>query len=441
MQYLTVSALNKYIKNRLETDTHLQSIYIKGEISNFKHHSRGHLYFTLKDEFSQLQAIMFSSATPRLNFKPKEGDHVLIAGKLGVYEQGGSYSLQVYQMTLDGVGELYQTYEQRKKDLEALGYFDQKHKKEIKKFPKAIGVITSSTGAVIQDILHTVQRRYPYVDIFLYPALVQGQGSKESLVKQLKKANEHPICDTLIIGRGGGSIEDLWSFNELEVAMAIFESKLPVITAIGHETDYTISDFISDLRAPTPTAAAELATPNVIDLKEKINDLNQALTKSIKSKFEHTEQNLIFLTQRLDHLSPATHIRNLEKTYQQLHLLLHKNAQWQIDVKTQDVKFFKSQLRTPLERLETHQKHLQYLNQSLQEKAEKVFEQKQYRFQILKEKMRASNPLEMMDKGFVLIKKEDQVIRSITQVEIDDHIDLVLKDGQLKAKILEKEVK
>ncbi|MFH0766600.1 MAG: exodeoxyribonuclease VII large subunit, partial [Bacillota bacterium] len=270
--YLTVTALTKYIKAKLEGDKHLFSILIKGEISNFKRHSRGHLYFTLKDEGAQMSAIMFSKDASRLEFDPKEGDHVLISGRISVYEPSGTYSLQVSSMKLDGIGELYLKYEALKKDLLEKGYFSEEHKKPIPKFPKVIGVVTSPTGAVIEDIKNTVSRRYLLTEIHLYPALVQGPGSAESIHNQILYANARNEVDVLIVGRGGGSIEDLWGFNEMPVIQAIYDSKIPIITAIGHETDYTISDFVSDLRAPTPTAAAELATPNKEDLLLKISE-------------------------------------------------------------------------------------------------------------------------------------------------------------------------
>jgi exodeoxyribonuclease VII large subunit len=286
-QYLTVTALTQYLKLKLENDPHLKKILLKGEISNFKAHSSGHFYFSLKDDKAQISAMMFSTYTKTLSFMPKDGDKVLVEGYISVYEARGSYSISIYAMTLDGIGELFLKYEQLKKEFEALGYFDQSIKKKIPQYPKAIGVITSPTGAVIQDIKNTVSRRYLLTKIVLYPALVQGEGSKDSLVRQIRRANEDNEVDVIILGRGGGSIEDLWSFNEAEVVVAIYESKIPIITAIGHETDTTLSDYAGDLRAPTPTAAAELATPNVSDiledLKEKERLLNYYMNDKIRS--------------------------------------------------------------------------------------------------------------------------------------------------------------
>ena len=261
-QYLSVTALTKYIKYKLEGDTHLKQIYLKGEISNLTKHSRGHYYFSLKDENAQIKAIMFSSATKSLAFDPKDGDKVLAYGAISVYEPSGSYSIQIYQMEPDGIGALYLAYEKLKEEMEEKGYFSQTRKKPIPKYPSAIGVITSPTGAAIRDIIHTIERRYPLTKLILYPALVQGDTAKESIRDQINKANQDSLVDVLIVGRGGGSIEDLWAFNERVVAEAIYASKIPIISAVGHETDFTISDFVSDLRAPTPTAAAELATPD-----------------------------------------------------------------------------------------------------------------------------------------------------------------------------------
>ena len=285
-QYLSVTALTKYIKYKLEGDTHLKQIYLKGEISNLTKHSRGHYYFSLKDENAQIKAIMFSSATKSLAFDPKDGDKVLAYGAISVYEPSGSYSIQIYQMEPDGIGALYLAYEKLKEELEEKGYFSQTRKKPIPKYPSAIGVITSPTGAAIRDIIHTIERRYPLTKLILYPALVQGDTAKESIRDQINKANQDSLVDVLIVGRGGGSIEDLWAFNERVVAEAIYASKIPIISAVGHETDFTISDFVSDLRAPTPTAAAELATPDKNTLMRTVETFKETLNSRISTIFK-----------------------------------------------------------------------------------------------------------------------------------------------------------
>ena len=253
--YITVGALTRYIKYKIDNDVNLQTVYIKGEISNFKHHSRGHFYFTIKDEESRINAIMFASSTKNINFEPVDGMKVLVKGRISVFEQTGNYQIYVTNMTEDGVGNLYALYEKLKKQLASEGLFDQKYKKEIPKIPKRIGVVTAPTGAAIKDIISTINRRYPLCEVILFPSLVQGKEAKDDIVKNIKIADTYNL-DTLIVGRGGGSLEDLWAFNEEIVARAIFECKTPVISAVGHEIDFTIADFVADYRAATPTGAA-----------------------------------------------------------------------------------------------------------------------------------------------------------------------------------------
>ncbi|MFU8792741.1 MAG: exodeoxyribonuclease VII large subunit [Acholeplasmataceae bacterium] len=438
MEYLTVSALTKYIKTKLETDKHLVSIWLKGEISNFKRHSRGHLYFTLKDDQAQISAIMFASTTQGLSFSPKEGDHVLVEGKISLYEPSGSYSIQVFKMTLDGVGELYLKYEQLKKDLEAKGYFNQEHKKAIPMFPSKIGVITSPTGAVIQDIKNTVSRRYKLTEIHLYPALVQGAGAKESIVGQIELANQKNDVDVLIVGRGGGSIEDLWGFNELDVVMAIFHSKIPIITAIGHETDYTLSDFVSDLRAPTPSAAAELATPSTADLIEQIGDHVTQLKYRMDIIIRQLETHLLYLDKRLEGFSPTHQLKTLEKTYDDLKQLLNRNYHIYLDNKKRDVTSLKQGLISPQDKIDHYKERYTYLNGRLKKEVETLYLSKHHQFQLLKSVMMSLNPLSVMDKGFALIKKEDDIITSINQVKLNETLTLYLKDGQLQTKVVDK---
>ena len=262
--YITIGALNKYLKNLFDGDSNLQEVYLKAEISNFKAHTRGHLYFTLKDETSRINAVMFSYNVSKLKFKPIDGMKVLVKGKISVYEATGSYQIYVEEMDQDGLGNLYIEFEKLKKKLSSEGLFDQDKKKRIPKVPRKIGIVTASTGAAIKDILTTIKRRFPICETILFPSLVQGADAAKDIVKNIEIANTYDI-DTLIVGRGGGSIEDLWPFNEEIVARAIYESEIPVISAVGHETDFTIADFVADLRAPTPSAAAELVVADIFD--------------------------------------------------------------------------------------------------------------------------------------------------------------------------------
>ncbi len=279
----TVSRVNNYIKRLLDSKGVLANLWVKGEISNYKRHSSGHIYLTLKDETSVLKAVMFRGAASTLTFEPTDGTKVIARGRVSVYEAGGTYQLYIEEMIPDGVGALYLEYEKLKKQLEAEGLFDGTHKKPIPKFPKRIGVITAPTGAAVRDIINVATRRFPLAEIVIYPALVQGVGAKESIVKAIEYFNSANTVDTIIAGRGGGSIEDLWAFNEECVARAIFASHIPIISAVGHETDFTIADFVADMRAPTPSAAAEISVPSSVELSRIINIYKSRLLGAVAS--------------------------------------------------------------------------------------------------------------------------------------------------------------
>ena len=283
---ITVSQLNGYIKEKFENDENLENILVKGEISNFKNHYTGHMYFTLKDENSLIKCVMFKSYAQKLGFMPKDGMKVFLLGTVSVYERDGVYQIYAKAMQEDGVGILYKKYEELKAKLEEEGYFSAEHKKKIPQMPKVIGVLTSKTGAVIRDIINVSTRRNPNVYIRLYPVPVQGEGAAEKIADGIKFMNENNLADVLILARGGGSLEDLWPFNEEVVAHAIYDSKIPIISAVGHETDFSISDFVADLRAPTPSAAAELAVPDIYEVKQKINTYQNRLRTTLIKKVE-----------------------------------------------------------------------------------------------------------------------------------------------------------
>lgn len=288
MEYnpITVTDLNKYIKNKIDGDEMLNNVLVKGEISNFKNHYTGHMYFTLKDENSLIKCVMFKSYTTHLSFMPKDGMKVMVLGSVAVFERDGIYQIYAKAMKEDGLGSLYTAYEELKKKLEQEGLFAESHKKKIPFMPKTIGVLTSNTGAVIRDIINVSTRRNPGVHIRLYPVPVQGPGAAEKIAEGIKFMNENKLADVLIIGRGGGSLEDLWPFNEEIVARAIYDSELPIISAVGHETDFTIADFVADLRAPTPSAAAELAVANIEDVRETLKLYNNRYKVALKKKIE-----------------------------------------------------------------------------------------------------------------------------------------------------------
>ena len=288
MEYnpISVTDLNKYIKDKVDGDEFLNNVLVKGEISNFKDHYTGHKYFTLKDENSLIKCVMFKSYAMHLNFVPKDGMKVMILGSVSVFERDGVYQIYAKAMRQDGLGSLYEAYEKLKADLEKEGLFDEAHKKKIPFMPNTIGVLTSNTGAVIRDIINVSTRRNPNVHIRLYPVPVQGPGAAEKIANGIKFMNENHLADVLIIGRGGGSLEDLWPFNEEIVARAIYDSEIPIISAVGHETDFSISDFVADLRAPTPSAAAELAVANISDVKYTLEQYNNRYKNALKKKIE-----------------------------------------------------------------------------------------------------------------------------------------------------------
>ena len=283
---ITVTELNKYVKDSIAQDEFLNNVLVKGEISNYKHHYTGHLYFTLKDEKSLIKCVMFKTYADNLKFEPKDGMKIILFGTVSVFERDGIYQIYAKSMQEDGVGDLYAAYEQLKEKLTLEGLFDERYKKKIPMMPKVIGVLTSNTGAVIRDIINVSTRRNPNVYIRLLPVPVQGAGATEKIVKAIKRMNDEKLADVIILARGGGSLEDLWPFNEEIVARAIFASELPVISAVGHETDFTIADFVADLRAPTPSAAAELAVPDIEDLKYDLNLYDRRMRMALKKKTE-----------------------------------------------------------------------------------------------------------------------------------------------------------
>lgn len=290
-KYITVSKLTDYIGELFKSDLNLRHVFIKGELSNVKLYPSGHLYYTLKDEDSQIKGVMFGARYKLKKFRPKQGMKVLIEGKIEVYNKYGNYQLYADKISEDGVGDLHRRFEELKKTLNKEGLFDKSHKKKIPNFPKRIGVVTASSGAAIRDIITTIKRRWPLCEVILFPSLVQGDNAAENIVYQIKKSEKFDL-DTLIVGRGGGSIEDLWSFNEEIVARAIYECNTPVISAVGHEIDYTIADFVADLRAPTPTAAAEIAVPPYEEIKNALNQLNQRANLAIDKKISENKSRL-----------------------------------------------------------------------------------------------------------------------------------------------------
>lgn len=385
----TVSQINGYIKKILDKNIILNNVWVKGELSNFKLHYSGHIYTTLKDEGGVLKAVMFRGAVSSLAFTPQDGMKVLARGKVGVYENGGVYQLYIEEMIPDGVGELYIAYEQLKAKLQSEGLFDENHKKPIPKFPSAIGVITASTGAAVRDIINVITRRYPMAEIVLFPAQVQGTGAAQSVVSGIQYFNDTNSVDTIIAGRGGGSIEDLWVFNEEIVARAIFASKIPIISAVGHETDFTIADFVADLRAPTPSAAAEIAVPSALELMSSLNMQRSRLTQA-----------------------QVARIRNLQ------------------------LKINSLKLKTPQEIINDNAQKLDNLFRRAESSFHLALVGHRKSLGELAGKLDALSPLNTLSRGYSIpVKHDGTVIRSSHELNGGDEFTLKLRDGDVECSV------
>lgn len=417
--YITVTEVNKYIKEIINDDLLLKKVYLKGEISNFKAHSRGHFYFTLKDENSRINAVMFSFNNRNMKFTPYDGMKVLVTGKIDVYEASGAYQIYVEEMLEDGVGALYIAFEQLKEKLNKEGLFDKSKKKKIRRIPNRIGIVTSPTGAAIKDILTTIKRRYPVCETILFPALVQGDNAAGDIANKIKLANalrDKLELDTLIVGRGGGSLEDLWPFNEEVVARAIYDSDIPVISAVGHEIDITISDYVADLRAPTPTAAAELAVPDINTIityldtatSRSYNALNNIISVNYK-KLDNIKNSYILSRplsmyeikeQKLDNL-----IDNLDKAI------------------TKTIDSVKVKLFT-------------IKNSYILNNPDMLYKYNGQKLNHIISKLEVLNPLNTLNRGYAIVKKDNKVLSSIKNINEGENITISLKDGNIESKII-----
>lgn len=416
IKYYTVTQYNQAIKNFLDSKEECQFVHIRAEISNFKGHTRGHLYFTLKDEESRISAVMFSSAASTLDFLPKDGDEVLVDGRISVYVPNGGYQVYVDKMKLSGNGDLLKKFEELKKKLLDEGLFDAIHKKPIPKFPSKIGIVTAPTGAAIRDILSTIKRRYPLCETILFPSLVQGEEAKFDVVRQIEKAQEFDL-DLLIVGRGGGSIEDLWAFNEEIVARAIFNSKIPIISAVGHEPDFTIADFVADLRAPTPTGAAEMAVPNMLDLISYIKQIEIRLNKNISHKLD-------FLKKQLTNLSCSYVLSNPLATF---------------EIREQKLDTLINQANTAiLHKIEySKTKFLSLANSRVLLKPSELFQASTNSLNLIVNKLELLNPLSVLKKGYSVTKVDNKIIKSVKDVKVDDQIHIKLIDGEINSIVKE----
>lgn len=435
-EYLSVSALTKYIKYKFDQDPHLQSVLIKGELSNFKKHSSGHLYFNVKDKESVISAMMFKGNASKLGFEPKEGDEVLIEARVSVYERRGNYQIYVNKMQLDGIGNLYQKLELLKKKLKKEGYFDQSNKKLIPKYPKKIAVLTASTGAAIRDIHSTINNRYPLVEQIQISTLVQGTQARQDIIEKIQYADSLDV-DTIIVGRGGGSIEDLWNFNEEDVVKTIFNCQTPIISAVGHETDFTLSDFVADVRAATPTQAAVIATPDQYELLQQIKQYEYTLSRYIKQYIEHQKKQLNHISSYYKFKQPSLlydqQIQKRDELERQLNLLLN----------------------TKVEKSKHHLKLLQQsfnfknLNQQITQEKQSVYQLHSRLSKImsnnitnlktvLKNKLESLNnlsPTNTMLRGYAIVNKDNEVVTSTHKLNENDQISLTMKDGSVDATV------
>lgn len=390
---VTVTDLNKYIKDKIDNDENLNSVLVKGEISNFKNHYTGHLYFTLKDENSLIKCIMFKSSAVNLKFMPKDGMKVIIYGTVSVFERDGVYQIYCKMMQEDGMGSLHIAFEELKSKLGEEGLFSEEHKKKIPVMPKCIGVLTSNTGSVIRDIINVSTRRNPNVYIKLLPVPVQGEGAAVKIAEAIKIMNEKKLADVIIVARGGGSLEDLWPFNEEIVARAIYESELPIISAVGHETDFTIADFVADLRAPTPSAAAELVVPNISDVLLKLKSYNNRYRLALKKKVD-------FMKLSYEKCMNRRAFREPLQTINERYILLDKNVK------------------------------------SIQNEIMSIYKDKKSKAINTIEKLDALSPLKTLTRGYSITEMNGKVVKSVKELKENDEINIRFKDGVTKAKIV-----
>lgn len=391
---LTVSQLNFYVKSVLDSDPRLNYVFLCGEISNLTDHYRsGHIYLSLKDNKSVIRAVMFAGNARNLKFKPMEGMKVICRGRVTLYEATGQYQYYIEDMQPDGIGALYQAYEQLKEKLQSKGLFDQSHKKPIPYCPKTIGVITSPTGAAVQDIKNILTRRFPSVNIILCPVLVQGDNAVPQLIDAVNKLNEYDLCDTIIIGRGGGSIEDLWAFNDENLAYAIYNSHIPVISAVGHETDFTICDFVSDLRAPTPSAGAELAVPDRNEILQNLDAQRQYLSSLMDKKLIENNNVVSEMTTKLLSLSPDDKIAKLYND-------------------------------------------LDFLSQKYENNSNRIFQNTANKIELLATKLESLNPVSILKRGYSVVTNNDKTVTSVKDVKNGDTLAINVTDGKIISKVI-----
>ena len=435
-EYLTISDINRLIKNTIEDNPELRNVYLKGEISNIKYHSRGHLYFSLKDENSKINAVMFNYER-YLNFSPKDGDSVLVHGRISVYEASGSYQIYVDSMEMDGLGNLYVLFEKLKKKLSEEGLFDKEHKKKIKRIPRKIGVITAPTGAAVRDIISTINRRFPMTKIYLFPTLVQGEDASNNIVEMINLANTFDDIDTIILGRGGGSIEDLWAFNEEIVARAIYNSRIPIISGVGHEIDFTISDFVADLRAPTPTGAALMATPDIEEVRRYFDTSKDRLNNSIQNKLINLKDLINKYKSNYILNNPARLYEMKEQKLDTLYDKLNSIMKTKLDYYIHLIDKYKSNyiLNNPKVLFEKEIEKINNIKINLNKQITNILDKNTNNINTLKVKIELLNPDNVLDKGYSIVHKDGKIIKNIDDLKINDNINIIVKNGNILANV------
>ncbi len=434
-KYLTVTALTKYLKRKFEADPYLERVFLTGEMSNFRMRPNANQYFSLKDDKAKISAIMFKGAFNKLKFQPEEGMKVLVIGRISLYEPGGSYQIYIEHMEPDGVGALYQELEKRKQVLLKEGLFKEEFKQKLVKYPKKIAVVTSPSGAVVKDIITTVKRRYPIVQLVVFPTLVQGDKAADDIVKRIKEVDDSGEFDTMIVGRGGGSIEDLWPFNEERVIRAIFESRTPIVSSVGHETDVTLADLVADVRAATPTAAAELCTPvlseEIMKIKEKENRLIQGMTHQItvkKQRYTHLSESFVFKQPKRLYEAFSIQLDTLNRRLEQgLSLEIRQKER----VYNELVKRLENQ--TPEDKIKLRNQQIVYLDEKLEQAMINLMKDKTRRFNEMVSQLDMLSPLQTMLRGYSYVTLENQIVKSVKGLEVDEPIKIHLADDTATA--------
>ncbi|WP_342354363.1 exodeoxyribonuclease VII large subunit [Listeria aquatica] len=440
-KYLTVEALTKYIERKFEVDPYLKQVFVKGEISNLKMPASGHLYFTLKDEAAMIRVVMFAKSVQKLNFKPEDGMNILLTGRISVFTKTGRYQFYAEGMEPDGIGALYVQFEQLKAKLEKEGLFDARHKKVLPSFPSKIAVVTSRTGAAVRDILTTIHRRMPSVEVLVYPTLVQGEGSAQKVAQNIARINQRNDIDLMIIGRGGGSLEELWAFNEEVVVRSVYDSDVPVISAVGHETDFSLSDFAADVRAATPTAAAELAVPHAADLLERLSERKYRLTHSLNLIFERRQADLLALKEKLQFYGPRRLLENQIERLDFDRLKLEQAMKQQLERKQFQFERVSGRLKShsPVYELRKSEQTLNELTRRLQTAAAVTVKDKRHQFVRQIEALEYLNPLSLLKRGFGLTYKENTLVKHIDEIELGDEVSVRIYGGKFQANVTAKE--